>query len=510
MELNIILVLMSIKDTIQKNESLKKSKYIFEEIAKYKVSVDEESLLLLVRKIISKVKEANNNKKINRLNSINNLSFDQSISLSNQNSNCALSNQKSFEITKQFDIVAIQQNQNYSRVDKQSKKDKIRNQVLINISNLDLIKPNSLTFTAKKKSSFEKSLEFAQDSSDISRHVSNSFDKQLSDNKTISSNNIIFNQLSNMNEKVNSQQLSKIVNNSINLLTGNQYSNLFKLQGIQNNISSANPFTNGQFTADDERSIPRKNIYRDNYLDLLIEAYDTLKYSDKLQQEDEEFEEINTSVLLTDLSASQLTETKDKLRIHMLTESHLPKDLHDKAQKQCENKACTYVEYKKSNIKNFQKVKLSGTKKIINVCGLCYKAYKNKKYCYYCGLIYKDAFCNYSVDNKTWVECDYCNNWQHIECEEQKGEYKELSKLIENDNFKYMCYFCRSSKKNKESFKEEKRNKIKQPIEDDNQADRINNKFIGRRRSNVYSNDIYYYQKNMRGKKVDGKPSSGK
>lgn len=506
MKLYIILVLMSIRDTIEKNELLKKSKYIFEEIAKYKISADEESLLLLVRKIISKVKQPNFNKMINRLNSINNISFDQSISISHQNSNCGLSNNKSFEITKKFDIEAIQQNQNYSRVEKQSKKVITNTQKL---SNIDLIKSNSLTFTAKKKSSFEKSLEFAQDSSEISRHVSNSFDKQLSDHKTISSNNIIFNQLSNMNDKVSSQQLSKIMNNSINLLTGNQYSNLFKLQGIQNNINSASSFANGHF-ADDERSIPRKNIYRDNYLDLLIEAYDTLKYSDKLQQEDEGFEEINTSVLLTDLSASQLTETKDKLRIHMLNESHFPKDIHDKAQKQCENKACTYVEYKKSNIKNFQKVKLSGTKKIINVCGLCYKAYKNKKYCYYCGLIYKDAFCNYSVDNKTWVECDYCNNWQHIECEEQKGEFKELSKLIENDNFKYMCYFCRSSKKNKESFKEEKRNKMKQPIEDDIQAERINNKFVGRRRSNVYSNDIYYYQKNMRGKKVDGKPSSGK
>ena len=57
---------------------------------------------------------------------------------------------------------------------------------------------------------------------------------------------------------------------------------------------------------------------------------------------------------------------------------------------------------------------------------------------------------------KTWVDSYFCNNWQHVECEEQKGDFKHLSKLIENKGFKYKCFFCRDRRKKVKKKKEKK------------------------------------------------------
>lgn len=257
---------------------------------------------------------------------------------------------------------------------------------------------------------------------------------------------------------------------------------------------------------EEEKSIAKDRLYRDNYLDLLIEASNEIKDKKILEEAEKNFVNIDTAVLLTDLCYIHLKENmhnnsndnystnkssyyrkqKQELNNNNLefSNSNINSDLNILAQNtttnnandntinnsnssnninmniinnssskplvNCQNKSCTYkfVESKKNPSKILHKVKFQ-YKKQIRVCSLCFKAYKNKQYCFYCGSIYKDDYCNYSCDMKTWVECDFCSIWQHIECEEQKGYYKDLHKQInENKNFKYMCYFCRS-KENK-------------------------------------------------------------
>ncbi len=115
-------------------------------------------------------------------------------------------------------------------------------------------------------------------------------------------------------------------------------------------------------------------------------------------------------------------------------------DLH-----KCENKSCTFISQKRINlikVKNFKS-------KPIWLCYECFKAYNNGQFCFYCGTIYRDN-CNDSyIDNKSWIQCDYCELWHHIQCEEIKGSYSNISKLINDPNFKYMCLPCRNKNKRK-------------------------------------------------------------
>ena len=59
-------------------------------------------------------------------------------------------------------------------------------------------------------------------------------------------------------------------------------------------------------------------------------------------------------------------------------------------------------------------------------------------------MIYRDNTntSNYS-DNKSWIQCDFCEMWQHIQCEESKGFYRDLSQFISDSDFKYKCPLCR-------------------------------------------------------------------
>ena len=49
------------------------------------------------------------------------------------------------------------------------------------------------------------------------------------------------------------------------------------------------------------------------------------------------------------------------------------------------------------------------------------------------------------TDAAKWVECDYCNKWEHFDCELQKGKtYSSVQEL--NDVKNYMCPICRNKK----------------------------------------------------------------
>lgn len=108
----------------------------------------------------------------------------------------------------------------------------------------------------------------------------------------------------------------------------------------------------------------------------------------------------------------------------------------------CGNKVCPVVITKRSNL--FQ-ANFPFLNKTIWLCNLCFQAYKNGQYCYYCGIIYRKYKGTKGFNNhKTWIGCEYCSNWEHIQCEESKGVFHNLSKIIKKDKkFKYKCPTCR-------------------------------------------------------------------
>lgn len=110
----------------------------------------------------------------------------------------------------------------------------------------------------------------------------------------------------------------------------------------------------------------------------------------------------------------------------------------------CGNKICPVIITKKSNLFH---ATFNSTNKSLWLCSLCYQAFKNGQYCFYCGVIYRKYKGTKGFNNhKTWIGCEFCNNWEHVQCEEANGVYHNLSKIIKKDkNFKYKCPMCRES-----------------------------------------------------------------
>ena len=111
--------------------------------------------------------------------------------------------------------------------------------------------------------------------------------------------------------------------------------------------------------------------------------------------------------------------------------------------KKCSNKICSKY-FEPTNLNSYY-------------CKECYNAYIKGDYCFYCGIIYRDFKGNETNnDDKSWIQCDYCHKWDHIQCESEKGVFKNLSQLNKNDNFKYICPICRIKNHNKKGNKKNK------------------------------------------------------
>jgi hypothetical protein len=122
--------------------------------------------------------------------------------------------------------------------------------------------------------------------------------------------------------------------------------------------------------------------------------------------------------------------------------------------RKCDNRACNSSGPKKHQMWN--RVKHLKSNKPMWLCCDCFKAFKNEQYCHYCSTIYRDDLHDYIY---TWIQCDYCELWHHLHCEESKGEYPNISKLIQDPNFKYMCLPCRS-KTQKQATKRKYKEKL--------------------------------------------------
>ena len=134
--------------------------------------------------------------------------------------------------------------------------------------------------------------------------------------------------------------------------------------------------------------------------------------------------------------------------------------------KKCENKICAIVVYDQSQIYHTKFfANCSYKAQSIWLCEKCHNAYKLGNYCYYCNIIYRDfEFNTQYYDKKKWIQCDYCQRWQHIQCEEKKGKYNNVEELAMNPNFKYMCPFC--WKEHYKKIKLIKDNKVKKKDKD--------------------------------------------
>ena len=169
--------------------------------------------------------------------------------------------------------------------------------------------------------------------------------------------------------------------------------------------------------------------FKENYLDLLIEAAD----------------ELITNGLDIDLLAELKLPSKSShsSKHHSNQSRHITSSSSVQNFK-CENKVCPVYFAKKSN---FFIAKITSLKnKTLRLCSQCHQAWKNGQYCYYCGVIYRQYRGTKGFnDHKTWIGCEFCNNWEHVQCEEQKGVYSNLSQLIKKDkHLKYKCPVCRS------------------------------------------------------------------
>ena len=173
--------------------------------------------------------------------------------------------------------------------------------------------------------------------------------------------------------------------------------------------------------------------YRDNYLHLLISSV-----TSKFENGEVTLEYLNTPSYIKgpEISYSYLEEEKEIFS------------------RKCENKQCAVVVDNPNNIYHLKFMANQSVKVHSQwLCDKCYKAFQLGNYCYYCNMIYREfSFNQQYYDRKKWIQCDYCQKWQHMQCEERKGKFSNIEELALNQNFKYMCPFCR--KENEHLHKE--------------------------------------------------------
>ena len=205
-----------------------------------------------------------------------------------------------------------------------------------------------------------------------------------------------------------------------------------------------------------ETTLKKENREKNNYINLLINSVNNLFSKGEISQE-----------YLNSETRPKFDQKKFSLTLNNLTENS-----ENTFSKKCDNKVCTYLADDPHKL--FQaKFFLSNSYKPKNVwlCEKCYKAYSLENYCYYCHVIYREyEHGTQYYDRKKWIQCDYCFKWHHMQCEEKKGKYENIEELSMNNNFKYMCPFCRKEHESimRQKHKNEKMKKNNENIDSNN------------------------------------------
>ena len=254
------------------------------------------------------------------------------------------------------------------------------------------------------------------------------------------------------------------------ILNFNKFKTKYKQQNyIKNKNRESSPIKSIQ---DDNNNNKNKLNNNNNYINLLINSVNKLFEKGEITQE-----YLNSE-----------TYSEDKLLLHFKKNYHL-KNISKKKSllsedsssensftKKCDNQPCTYIAYDPHKL---FKVKLHKSK-YLWLCEKCFKAFNLQNYCYYCHVIYREyEHGTQYYDRKKWIQCDFCYKWHHMNCEEKKGKYQNIEELCMNNNFKYMCPFCR---KEQESIFRQKHKDEKQKINNNNNCINIKKKFLNIKR----------------------------
>lgn len=80
------------------------------------------------------------------------------------------------------------------------------------------------------------------------------------------------------------------------------------------------------------------------------------------------------------------------------------------------------------------------------ICKVCYSAFSQGHFCYFCSQIYLDDEVLTYSDDKDWISCDTCGCWNHMQCEAKHG-IKNIFVILQKDKkTKYYCPKCRGDK----------------------------------------------------------------
>lgn len=212
------------------------------------------------------------------------------------------------------------------------------------------------------------------------------------------------------------------INNNQNMLLSHQIDHLPTNDNIYSNFNN-------------EKNEAKNKIskFKEDYIELLIVAAEEILSKGLTTME-------NINNILFNNNNSNISNissmTNNNYKIDNDCDSHSSNGNSDL--RKCDNKACSVIAHKKAN---WVKVKNSC------LCVGCHKAWKNGQFCFYCNFIFRDNSSNYN-DTKPWVQCDFCESWQHMHCEESKGAYNDIVKLTQDPFFKYCCPLCRNKKEN--------------------------------------------------------------
>jgi len=270
-------------------------------------------------------------------------------------------------------------------------------------------------------------------------NINNNSNNNNNQINALNSKQLLFTSTKNKKEKKGINNNNNNVNFQVIKLESKNVEMQSKSSEIENSITNNNSNNNvvlnksqmTQMTSSTNNST-HNNSFREEYLDLLIFAAEGL-----LEKGFNFNDEIN------------ITCSSEEEKVNISPKSKKKKDdscsSSSMTVKKCENRACNMIKStKKQNLTKIQNFK----GKSLYLCNGCNKAWKNGQYCYYCNIIYRENSTNNCLDNKSWIQCDYCELWQHIQCEEAKGTYTDISKSNMDPFFKYMCPVCRNNRTN--------------------------------------------------------------
>ena len=247
------------------------------------------------------------------------------------------------------------------------------------------------------------------------------YNNAIFNNKEISYNYLMNTNTNTSNTKCNNDNIS--MNNDKMMLNTTAITD----GGVDNNNTNNTKIENtSQMNNNNNNSVTTTthNTFKECYIDLLITSA--------------------TQLINNGLDVSALSNKKQTPSLYYSSDNDNNNNTNEPHK--CDNKLCPVI-FNKHNTSNIATMK-SLNNKTIYLCINCFQAFQKEQYCYYCGIIYREYRGKKGFnDNKTWIGCDYCSNWEHVKCEETKGLFKNLSILIRDKQFKYRCPFCREKEK---------------------------------------------------------------